>query len=475
MEDAINAFSPRSPIGEYDVNDNFIDDDETEDEQPTQRRRLQIRSPAPSLPTPLFLPLPFSLPATPTQPASSPPPPPPSPHGSQPSVAPHIGAPSPAPSYQQEGTPAPEIITDKRGKKRNRQSFQFHNERVFLTWSHLLEKPSVEQILFAMSTWRYKLRQWIACYERHRTDEDGNAGTFHIHLVGHITLNSKGNTVNIKNPRAFYLKIDREIYHAKIQPARSLADTWCYVKKTGPHEFHTKPVDGKKIAGDCDPAKNCQVEGQRKSDVHCNGDPQDHKDIIPVDNEWILITDPRLDQKTSDDSRDRWSTLANIDDRKTFIAAIRQLAPRELIVSHNNIRQYMDFQFGPEKPNNPTPYIHGYTSGFRSCEPIDKFFDRFVTNRPDDRQRCPSLCIVSSSGSGKTEYVRQFGLHTYHNECFGPQLLNTDALYNVFDDIPWEFWKQNGDIYKSWAGGQKQVNYSGKYLRNLTLERFLAR
>ncbi|KAF8541502.1 hypothetical protein BDD12DRAFT_878490 [Trichophaea hybrida] len=191
------------------------------------------KSPAPSLPTPRFLPLPFSLPATPTQPASSSPPytppPPPSPHGSQPSVAPHIGAPSPAPSYQQEGTSAPEIFTDKKVNNRKKQSFLFHNKRVCHTWSHLLEKPSVKQILFAMSTWQYKSQQWTACYERHHIDEDGNAGTFHIHLVGLITLNSKGNTVNIKNPRAFDLKINREIYHAELQPARSLADTWCYV------------------------------------------------------------------------------------------------------------------------------------------------------------------------------------------------------------------------------------------------------
>ncbi|KAF8462138.1 hypothetical protein BDZ91DRAFT_828696 [Kalaharituber pfeilii] len=49
----------------------------------------------------------------------------------------------------------------------------------------------------------------------------------------------------IKNPRAFDIKLDRQVYHLNFTAARNVADTWCYVQKIGNHEYHKKPEKDK--------------------------------------------------------------------------------------------------------------------------------------------------------------------------------------------------------------------------------------
>jgi len=82
-----------------------------------------------------------------------------------------------------------------------------------------------------MGSWNYKLRQWDRCYEIHRAERDDEGDVveevkWHIHLVGHICLATNGGEPNIKNARAFDIKIDGQVYHPNFTAARKLADTW---------------------------------------------------------------------------------------------------------------------------------------------------------------------------------------------------------------------------------------------------------
>lgn len=137
------------------------------------------------------------------------------------------------------GTPEPELVEivsgKNKGKKRRKTQPSFRSTTVFMTFSHLLRKPTVDEILEQMSQWKYKLRQWEACFERHQAtrtlDEEGNVvaeeeGTFHIHLVGYVCLNARGDAPNIKNFRCWDIKLDRETYHPNFKVVNNMSDVW---------------------------------------------------------------------------------------------------------------------------------------------------------------------------------------------------------------------------------------------------------
>lgn len=141
---------------------------------------------------------------------------------------------------------------------------------------------------------------------------------------------------------------------------------------------------------------------------------------------------------------------------------MKELAPREMILNRGSIELHKDLTYGKSKKNDIIPYTDT-NERYRVLSVVDKFFTRFVTERPDDRARCPSLCIVGKSGLGKTDYVRRFGEHTYHDGRVLSYLFNSEARYNVFDDIPWAQFNAFGG-WKGWIGGQKTVAYTGKWL-----------
>jgi len=135
----------------------------------------------------------------------------------------------------QDGTPEPELVEIKsglkKGKKRAKAQFCHRAERTFFTYSRFHQKPTIDELLEQMGSWNYELRQWDGCYERHRAerDDEGNVveeGKWHIHLVGHICLATNGGAPNIKNARAFDIKIDNQIYHPNFTATRKLAVTW---------------------------------------------------------------------------------------------------------------------------------------------------------------------------------------------------------------------------------------------------------
>ena len=206
------------------------------------------------------------------------------------------------------------------------------------------------------------------------------------------------------------------------------------MQKIGNHEFHTKPAPGTEAsAGNCE--ASCVVEGQRKGPIHCNGDPQDHEnwDTMGL---WPTIPDPRLSIVKSDDASSKWDTLVVAPSRSEFDKLAIQLIPRELIVNRPSIEAHKNIVYGQARINDIIPYVDVNTRSYRDVPIIICYLDRFVNNRPDDRQRCPSLCLVGGSGLGKTDYVRRLGDHVYFDGEISCKRMNSDARFMVFDDMP---------------------------------------
>ena len=156
------------------------------------------------------------------------------------------------------------------------------------------------------------------------------------------------------------------------------------------------------VAGDSSPS--CTVEGQRKGPIHCNGDPQDPEDWDTT-GLWPTIGDPRLDNVKSDDASSKWDTLINAPTRSDIDRLATQLIPRELIVNGPSIAAHTNLVYGQARMNDIMLYEHVNTRSYWDIHIINRYFDPFVYNRPDDRQCCPSLCLIGQLGLGKTDYV----------------------------------------------------------------------
>jgi len=177
----------------------------------------------------------------------------------------------------------------------------------------------------------------------------------------------------------------------------ALADNWCYVPKTGPHELRTREEPA--LSTDCGP--DSIILGQIKHSIHCTGDPHDHEVIDPCGN-WTDITDPRRSIRASDDAISKWSTLHTAKSEKEFYQLVKTLIHCELIFNHDQIANFVAHKFATKKS---TDYIDESVLPF--CPfPLDELNrPRFATNT---RTRKPSLVIIRNSWCGKTDFFWQF-------------------------------------------------------------------
>lgn len=71
-----------------------------------------------------------------------------------------------------------------------------------------------------------------------------------------------------------------------------------------------------------------------------------------------------------------------------------------------------------------------------------------------------SICIISPSKYGKTQWARSLGPHIYFNGCCIFATADwVSSTYLVVDDVEWEFFK----CKKQLLGGQLTFNTSEKY------------
>ena len=105
------------------------------------------------------------------------------------------------------------------------------------------------------------------------------------------------------------------------------------------------------------------------------------------------------------------------------------------MVNHPSIEAHKNIVYGQAHLNDIVPYRDVITCSYREVPIILRYFDHFVNNRPDDRQRCPSLCLVGGLGLGKTHHVRRLGDHVYFDGQISCKRMNTNTRFMVSDDV----------------------------------------
>ena len=110
---------------------------------------------------------------------------------------------------------------------------------MLLTYPDLDDKPRMEDIRAEFAKHHYRFRELVGCFKRHKATSDANGqvvaeGRWHMHIFGHLCLNSKGDPPYIKNPLAFDIKLWNRICHANIQPPRNHTDVW----HVNPNTYH---------------------------------------------------------------------------------------------------------------------------------------------------------------------------------------------------------------------------------------------
>ena len=135
----------------------------------------------------------------------------------------------------QPGTPEPEMVPitsgRRRGQLRKKKGFGYRGMSVLLTYPNLEAKPTMAALRTEFVKHRYRFRELVGCFERHKATRDANGevvaeGKWHMHIFGHLCPNSKGDAPNIKNERAFDITLGRNVCHANIQPPRNHTDVW---------------------------------------------------------------------------------------------------------------------------------------------------------------------------------------------------------------------------------------------------------
>jgi len=135
----------------------------------------------------------------------------------------------------QDGRPEPELVPVAsgrlRGQLRLRAPKGLRGKSVLLTYPNLDSKPTVAAVHAEFSKHRYCWRELIGCFERHKAGRDENGqvvaeGKWHMHIFGHIRLNSRGDPPNITTLRAFDIRLDGRMCHPNISPVRNHTDVW---------------------------------------------------------------------------------------------------------------------------------------------------------------------------------------------------------------------------------------------------------
>ena len=102
---------------------------------------------------------------------------------------------------------------------------------MLLTYPNLEAKLTIATLRAKFGKYCYRFRELVGGYKRHKATRDANGevvveGKWHMHIFGHLCLNTKGNAPNIKNERAFDITLGRDVCHANIQPPRNHTDVW---------------------------------------------------------------------------------------------------------------------------------------------------------------------------------------------------------------------------------------------------------
>lgn len=154
----------------------------------------------------------------------------------------------------------------------------------------------------------------------------------------------------------------------------------------------------------------------------------------------------------------KWVEVLTAGDRDEAAQRIREISPRDWVLSYDRVQHYLDTAFPQQRET--------YTSDYSFDAAVIPAGIRRWLDQRHESARPLSLLIIGPSRTGKTELARSFGHHIYWNGYFDLRQYDNSAEYAIFDDIPWERFEF---MAKQWLGAQKEFTCTDKYCRKQTI------
>ncbi|QFR15872.1 replication-associated protein [Tomato associated geminivirus 2] len=288
---------------------------------------------------------------------------------------------------------------------RQPSSFKIQGKSFFLTYPKCPLIP-----IFIIDYFYQLLRDHTVTYVRACT-ENHQDGEPHIHCL--VQTEKRFQT---KNQRFFDISDPNgsRIYHPNIQVPRRDADVADYISKGG--TFEERGI----------------LRASRRS-------PKKNRDSI-----WTTI----LNESTS---------------KSDFLTRVFAEQPFTYANNYRNL-EYMADKHWPTEPESYTPT---WTTFVGIPQSLQNWADQNIFCEPERRPDRPTTAIIEGpTRCGKTAWARSLGKHNYY--CGGVDWSNYDsnAIYNVFDDIPYQYLPCKKEI----LGAQKDFTVNEKYKKKCRIK-----
>ncbi|EGN98653.1 hypothetical protein SERLA73DRAFT_73264 [Serpula lacrymans var. lacrymans S7.3] len=312
-----------------------------------------------------------------------------------PSPAPQ--SPSPAPSVASAHSEASNARHAQRGERHEggNPNFRWSARNMLLTYSQIGDRPN-QALSDVIAQLSLQLAEWAAIREHH---QDGGS---HWHVIVKFDV-----PIRSRNPAFF----DVDGIHPNVKTlasAKSVCNAWTYLQKEEGAD-HFGPWQGPEAVLDAEGGM-----GKAKKD-------------------------------------EKWGHIIASLSRDEYEEQVQTFRPYDWVVNHNKIINSADKHW----PAEPEQYVLEVTEFPHLTEEMRDW----VTNEMPKRDRPKLLVVWGPTRTGKTEWARSLGRHTYMNSLFNADDINEASDYIVLDDISLEHFPN----YKSWFGAQKQFIVTDKY------------
>lgn len=202
---------------------------------------------------------------------------------------------------------------------------------------------------------------------------------------------------------------------------------------------------------------------------------------------------------------DMWTGSMALANEKEFLKDVQKHSARDYVLFNKQITTYARAAYSNPQPQMPTIEEDGIFIHWERYPEVRKWLLANLGNpieairatsrgvsyppeteaedvewmrihRPDGKRskRPKSLIVYGDSRLGKTLFATNLGPHVHWQKDFNlRKLLNMGVEkvdYAVFDDIGWHNPALKGEGFKAWLGGNRSFDVSDKYDRKVTLE-----
>lgn len=201
---------------------------------------------------------------------------------------------------------------------------------------------------------------------------------------------------------------------------------------------------------------------------------------------------------------DMWTGSLALANKSEFLQDIRKHSPRDAVLFNKQITAFAHATFDNPQPDLPSVDEEGVYIHWERYPQIRKWVVRNLSNpletirktarglsypaeveaedlawlelhRPDGKRsgRPKSLIVHGDSRLGKTVFSRNLGPHVHWQRDFNlKKLINMgvdNVDYAIFDDIAWDNAALKNEGFKAWLGGNKSFDVSDKFQGKFTL------